>query len=138
MGGALLGLHILDPIVAIFETIHISVLSGEFFGKAVKGLMDSSLSAAEMERISRAAGQTPGVSAVALVRSRHMGAISHVNIVVDVPGDVMVEEADKIAQQVKANACKALGRAVVAHVKFQGEQTLPFIKPTFRFAESHA
>jgi cation diffusion facilitator family transporter len=121
VGGALLGLHLLDPIVAIFETIHISILSGEFFGKSIKGLMDSSLTAGELERISKASCQVPGVSRVALLRTRHMGTVSYVDIVVHVPGDLMVEQANKIAQQVKASASQALGRSAVTHVRFQAE-----------------
>ncbi len=138
VGGALLGLHILDPIIAIFETIHISILSGEFFGKAIKGLMDSSLTAGELERISRATCQVPGVSRVALVRTRKMGAISYVDIVVDVPGDVIVQQADQVAQQVKATTCQALGRSVITHVRFQAEQSANRIVPTRRVVEGHA
>jgi len=138
VGGALLGLHILDPIVAIFEAIHISMISGEFFGKAIKGLMDSSLTAGERERISRASCQVPGVSRVVLLRSRKMGSISYVDIVVDVPGDVMVEQADKVAQQVKSATCKALGHSVQAHVRFQAEQATDRMEPTRRVVESHA
>jgi cation diffusion facilitator family transporter len=138
VGGALLGLHLLDPIVAIFETIHFSLLSGEFFGKAVNGLMDSSLTAKELDRISRASCQVPGVSRVATLRSRHMGAISNVDIVVDVPGEVLVGQADKISQQVKASASKALGRAVVTNVRFQAEQTTERIGSPFRVVANHA
>lgn len=119
VSGALLGLHWLDPIVAIFEMIHISVLSGEFFGKAVKGLMDSSLTAVQRERIVQAGSEAPGVTRVALLRTRKMGATAYVDIVVDVPGDMRVGEADKVARQVRESARKALGGAVETHVRFQ-------------------
>ncbi|MHC4176048.1 MAG: cation diffusion facilitator family transporter [Planctomycetota bacterium] len=122
VGGALLGLHLLDPIVAIFETIHVSILSGEFFGKAIKGLMDSSLTAGELERVSRATCRVPGVSRVALLRSRKMGSVSYLDIVVDVPRDIVVEQADKVARQVKATTVTVLGRSVETQVKFQAEQ----------------
>ncbi len=122
VGGALLGLHLLDPIVAIFETIHISILSGEFFGKAIKGLMDSSLTSEELERVSRATCRVPGVSRVALLRSRKMGSISYIDIVVNVPRDIVVEQADKVARQVKATTSTVLGRSVETHVRFQAEQ----------------
>ncbi len=136
VGGALMGLHMLDPIIAIFETIHISILSGEFFGKAIKGLMDSSLTAGERERISQAGCRVPGVSRVALLRSRKMGAVSYVDIVVDVPGDVLVEQADKVAEQVKATTSKALGRAVETHVRFQAARTAGHIEPTPHVVEN--
>ncbi|MFC1596777.1 cation diffusion facilitator family transporter [Planctomycetota bacterium] len=138
VGGALLGLHVLDPIVAIFEAIHISMISGEFFGKAIKGLMDSSLTAGELESISQATCRVPGVSRVALLRSRKMGAISYVDIVVDVPGDVLVEQADEVARQVKSAARTALGHPIETHVRFQAEQTNAGTTSTSRNIESHA
>ncbi len=100
--------------------------------------MDSSLTAGELERISAASGRVPGVSRVVLLRTRHMGAMSNVDLVVDVPGEVKVEQAHKIVQQVRASVCKALGRAVVTNVKFQAEQKPDLIKPTHRVVESHA
>ncbi len=123
VGGALLGLHWLDPIVAIFETIHISILSGEFFGKAVKGLMDSSLTNKELSRISRAGGKVPGVSRVVMLRSRKMGSVAYVDIIVEVPGDVAVGQADEVAQRVRTTTRKVLGRAVETHVRFCAEPT---------------
>jgi cation diffusion facilitator family transporter len=121
VGGALLGLHLLDPIVAIFETLHISILSGAFFGKAINGLMDSSLTAREVERISRASSRVPGVARVALLRTRKMGAISYVDIVVNVSRDTVVEQADNVAQQVTSTISQALGRPVKTNVRFAAE-----------------
>jgi cation diffusion facilitator family transporter len=138
VGGALLGLHILDPLVAIFEAIHISMISGEFFGKAIKGLMDSPLTAGELDRISQASCRVPGVARVALMRSRKMGTVSYLDIVVDVPGDILVGQADQVAQQVTSAAREALGHSVEAHVRFQAEQTRARTVPTRRVIESHA
>jgi len=124
VGGALMGLHMLDPIVGIFETVHISILSGEFFGKALKGLMDSSLTGAELKRISEASGQVSGVTRVSRLRSRQMGSIAYVDIVVEVPGSVLVGQADEVAREVEVAAEKALGRTLETHVRFQAEQTI--------------
>ncbi len=59
---------------------------------------------------------------VPLLRSRKMGATAYVDIVVDVPENVLVGQADQVAQQVKATTRKVLGREVEIHVRFQAAQ----------------
>ncbi len=138
VGGAVLGLHILDPIVAIFEVLHICILSGTLFGKAVKGLMDLSLPAFEVERISRVCGQVPGVSRVALLRSRQMGTKSCVDIVVNVSKGISVEQAGKVALRVKSTIMEALGRSVETHVRFKADEARDSMEPTRGAVGSYA
>ncbi len=139
VGGALLGLHLLDPIVAIFEAIHISMISGEFFGKAIKGLMDSSLTTEEVQSISRATCRVPGVARVAMLRTRKMGATCHVDIVVNVSREVTtVQQAQQVAQQVRSTTGRALGRPVETNVRFAVEPTDSRTEPTRGVVGSHA
>jgi cation diffusion facilitator family transporter len=138
VGGAILGLHVLDPIVAIFEVLHIGVISGAFFGKAIKGLMDLSLPPDEVERISLACGRVPGVSRVALLRTRRMGIKSCVDVVINVSRDISVEQADKVVRQVKSATWKALGRSVETQVRFEADETSGGMEPTRGEIRSHA
>jgi len=122
VGGAILSLHVLDPIVAIFEVLHICIISGTFFGKAIKGLMDLSLPAQEVERISQVCGQVPGVSRVALLRTRQMGNKSCVDMVINVSRDISVKQAHKVALQVKSAIRVTLERSVETHVRFKANE----------------
>jgi cation diffusion facilitator family transporter len=138
VGGAILGLHVLDPIVAIFEVLHIGFISGAFFGKAIKGLMDLSLPPPEVERISLACGQVSGVSRVALLRTRRMGIKSCVDVVVNVSRDISVEQAYKVVLQVKSATKIALGRSVETQVRFKADETSDGMEPTRGTVRSHA
>lgn len=122
VGGAILGLHVLDPIVAIFEVLHICIISGTFFGKAIKGLMDFSLPARELEHITLACDRVPGVSRVALLRTRQMGTQSCVDMVINVSGNISVKQAHDVALQVKSAIEETLGRSVETHVRFKADE----------------
>lgn len=138
VGGAIMGLHVLDPIVAIFEVLHIGIISGNFFGKAIKGLMDLSLPPKEVESISLACNQVSGVKRVELLRTRRMGVDSCVDMVINVPGELSVEQADKVVERVKSAIRKALGRSVDSQVRFKAFETGDGMNPTMDTGKSHA
>ena len=86
--------------------------------------MASTASVGSSDVLLNYAGQLFTISAhcrVALLRSRRMGSISYIDIVVDVPGDIVVEQAHKLARQVQATTDTVLGRSVETHVRFQAE-----------------
>ncbi len=138
VGGAILGLHVLDRIVAIFETVHICWLSGSLFGKSIMGLMDSSLPLTEVTLISRATAKVPGVIRVLDIKTRMAGAQSWADIKVAVSGDLSVEKAHKITEQIRTQAKKALGRSLETHVRFKAEDVPDNVTPIWGLVEDDA
>lgn len=102
VSGALVGLHFLDPLVAVFETLHIIWLSGELFGHSLKGLMDSALPLEQIERIEAACAAVDGVERVARIRSRRAGPLSMVDVEIAVADDLLLDDAEAIAVGVRS------------------------------------
>ncbi len=119
VGGAALGLHRLDPIVAIFETVHIVWLSGSLFGHALRGLMDSALPEASVSALRRACAEVPGVLEVSGMRTRQSGANSWVDVEVRVARGTAVRVADEIRRDVQRAIRITLRGTVFSQVKFR-------------------
>jgi cation diffusion facilitator family transporter len=125
VGGALLGLHLLDPVVAIFETLHIVGLSGTLLGQALRGLMDSALPETEVQQIRRVCQDLPGVDCIHSLRTRQAGPQSWVDIDVAVAETLSVSEAHRITSEVDRAVRAALGRGVETQVKFRSNNGRP-------------
>jgi cation diffusion facilitator family transporter len=119
VGGAALGLHRLDPIVAIFETVHIVWLSGSLFGHSLRGLMDAALPDAAVAAVRRSCSDVPGVLGVASLRTRQSGANSWVDIEVQVARGTQVRQASEIRRNVQSAIRVALPGSVFSQVKFR-------------------
>jgi len=122
VGGAFLGFHVLDQIVAIFETVHISWTNGHFFGKSVSGLMDASLSSDELAQIHGACQRVPGVSRVKSLKSRQGPSGGWVDVVVQVDRNLTVDEGHEIAERVKARVRSTVKRSVETQVRFKTDE----------------
>jgi cation diffusion facilitator family transporter len=118
IGGAAIGLHFLDPLVAIFETFHIIWLSGSLLGHSLRGLMDGALPPDEVEHIARACQQLPGVLGLKTMRTRQSGPHACVDMDVLVSPELSVKEADRIRAQVAQAIRLILDRPVETQVKF--------------------
>jgi len=116
--GATLGLHWMDPGVAIFETVHIVYLSGSLLGHALRGLMDSSLPPGEVEAIARACRAVPRVQGVLALRTRHAGPHAWVDVALRVDGGLRVEQTAELRRQVKREIRAALPHSMTIQVKF--------------------
>lgn len=138
VGGATMGLHVLDQIVAILETLHICWLSGRFFGMAVKGLMDTSLPDHEVEHISRACSRVPGVLEVVALRTRRAGMESWADVAVKVSGNLSVGQAHEIAVRVSVAIREALNRSVKTHVRFKAGAMRDGVESTPGAVGNHA
>jgi len=120
--GAFCGLHVLDRLVAVYEAVDIMHLGGKFLGRALKGLMDSSLPADDVEVVRVACLRVPGVSAVKSLRTRRSGAQIWVDAVVLVPEHLSVEQASAVTQQVRLVIRHALGPQARAQVGFRAHR----------------
>jgi cation diffusion facilitator family transporter len=120
VGGAVLGLHVLDRIVAIFETLHLIALSGSLLAQSAKGLMDAAIPGEDVELVEEAAGSVRGVREVAFVRSRRIGSKTWIDLGVRVSSRIKVHQAHRISEQVAAAVSDVLGPSTVTQVRFQG------------------
>jgi cation diffusion facilitator family transporter len=119
VGGAWLGLHLLDPLVAIFETIHIIWLSGSLLGHSLRGLMDASLPLSQVERINAACTVLPGVEEVTNLRSRQAGPQAWVDMEILVKSGISVQEAHQVTREVRSTVQEILGKGATAQVRFR-------------------
>jgi cation diffusion facilitator family transporter len=123
VGSALMGMHVVDPLVAVFETAHIMWLSGTLFGRSLGGLMDSALPREMIERITTACLSVPGVRELVELRSRQAGSESWVDLVVGVRSGLTVLQASELTKEVKKAIFEEMGPAITAQVGFRGEGT---------------
>ncbi|MDH5674062.1 MAG: cation diffusion facilitator family transporter [Myxococcales bacterium] len=120
VGGAVLGLHVLDRIIAVFETLHLIALSGRLLARSVRGLMDVAISEEDREMVERACLELEGVDEIAHVWSRQAGSDTWVDVALAVADDMTVERAHALCEQAKQSIKGVLGATVRAQVRFQG------------------
>ncbi len=124
--GAALGMHRLDPIVAIFETVHIVWLSGSLFGHAMRGLMDAALPESAVAAIEYACERVPGVEGVGRVRTRQSGAYVWIDVDVLVAPGTAVGRANQIRCAVEQAIVTAVPQSVRCQVQFRvGKRPAP-------------
>jgi len=58
-----------------------------------------------------------------------MGIKSCVDMVVNVPADISVEQADQVALRVKSTVEEALGRSAETQVRFKADETRDSMEP---------
>jgi cation diffusion facilitator family transporter len=119
VSAASVGIYWLDPIIAIFEAVHIVWLSGVLFGQSIRGLMDASLPPDVVTAIRGACQGVPGVLDVETLRTRHVGAYAWVDASVVVSSGIPVQQADEICASVDRAIREAAARPVRSQVKFQ-------------------
>lgn len=120
IGGAVLGFHALDRVVAIVESLHLVALSGTLLAKAVNGLMDRALPEEDTQLVLTACQKVRGVRRVAHVRSRNIGSQAWVDVAVVVPSRLSVHEAHEICEHVTHAVHGTVGHHAVTQVRFQG------------------
>lgn len=120
IGGAVLGFHTLDRVIAIFETLHLIALSGRLLARSLRGLMDSAISDDDKESVRDACVGIDGVERVTHIWSRQAGSSTWVDVAVTVSDEFNVEQAHGVCRQVESAVRNVLGAMVVAQVRFQG------------------
>jgi cation diffusion facilitator family transporter len=97
---------ILDPIAALIVCIIIFWNCQEQLREAAAGLMDRGLPEDRVDAIRDAALSQPGVSKVTFVRTRQTGVHFWIDLGIELPPTVLVEEADEIAAAVRSAVSK--------------------------------
>jgi cation diffusion facilitator family transporter len=124
IGGALLGFHVLDRIIATFEELHLIALSGTLLARAVNGLMDRGLPGEDLALLRRACSDVDGVRSVKSLRSRQLGSLTWVDVAVAVGPELTVAEASSVRSRVTSAVRGVVGGHLITQVRFQAPNTL--------------
>jgi cation diffusion facilitator family transporter len=124
IGGAILGFHVLDRIIAVFETLHLIALSGTLLAKSVKGLMDMSIPVEDIELVEEACRRVSGVSGINYIRSRRAGSAIWLDIAVIIPDGLRASDGHEIRRQIQGAVLGVLGPMARTQVRFQGPRYL--------------
>jgi cation diffusion facilitator family transporter len=124
IGGALLGLHVLDRIIATIEELHLIALSGTLLARAVNGLMDRGLPSEDLVLLERACCEVKGVSELKAIRSRQLGSLTWVDVAVAVAPNLTVVEASAIRGKVTNAVRGVVGGYLITQVRFQAPRTV--------------
>lgn len=120
VGGALLGWHTFDRLIAVVETLHLIALAGVLLARSIKGLMDSAMEEDDLRLVEEACVEVEGVRDVVKVRSRQAGRRTWVDVAVAVSPRLKVAQAHRICNEVSAAVNGVLGTGVSTQVRFQG------------------
>lgn len=104
VAGATLGLHALDPLVAVFEAVHIVWLAGSLLAKSLKGLTDSAPPPSTVERLRGVCEEVEGVQQVVQMRTRLTGSHVWADVVVAIHGDRTMADAQAICDRIREHA----------------------------------
>lgn len=119
IAGAMAGWHFMDPLAAIVVAVYILKFSGEMLREAFKGLLDTALDPTVVEGVRRSAGSVQGVLGIEAVRSREIGQNVWIDLEILVDGDAVIEEVNRIKDEVCRAVSKEFDRpsSVVVYLK---------------------
>lgn len=111
---AITGWHLLDPLVALIVAANIAWTSIGIMRRSVAGLMDVSLSAADLEAVRKVfkPHEAAGIAFHAL-RTRQAGAQKFISVHVLVPGDWTVQRGHELLETIEAELRRVVSEAVV-------------------------
>ena len=124
IGGALLGFHALDRLIAVAESVHLIALSGALLARAVNGLMDRALPDEDRAMLESVCGKVPGVRRVVHVRSRRLGSQTWVDVAVAVAPQLTVAQASAIRGNVSDAVRGVIGGQLMTQVCFRSPRAL--------------
>ncbi len=121
---AVLGSHFfehffLDPLVALIESVCLTVMSIEMLQDSLKGLFDSAAPSATVERIESVARVVPGVSKVAKVIARQLGQGLSIDMTIKIDSALNHQQGYLIAQHVKESIRALLGSHTTVNVTIE-------------------
>lgn len=123
IGGARLGLPILDPIASLVICLMIAKAAYDIFRDAIDKMVDQSVDAATEGRIRACALQHPGVESVDLILTRRFGSRVYIEMEISMDGDMSLRQSHAIAEQVHADVEQAFPavKHIMIHVNPAGE-----------------
>jgi len=115
------GFPVADPIAGLLVAGFVLKTAGETLCHSTQDLMDAALSTEHVEAIRSIAKEIKGVRGVPTVRTRRMGSRYLADLDISTDPDLVVEEADRVAAQVKDQIVKKVKEA---------DEVRVFISPT--------
>ena len=103
IGGALLGVRVMEPIASIVICLFILKVALDIFREAVDNMVDHACDGETEEAIRACAAKQEGVVNVDVIRTREFGRKIYVDIEISADGDLSLFAAHDIAQRVHDN-----------------------------------
>ena len=118
IGGALLGLRVMEPLASIVICLMILKAAFDIFREAVDNMVDHACDQQTEEEIRRCAEKQPGVQSVDMIRTRIFGRKIYVDLEIGADGMLTLSEAHDIAQNVHDDieACFPEVKHIMVHV----------------------
>ena len=101
IGGSLIGFRHLDALAAIGVAAIIGKIGGNLGWAAIRELIDTGLSDAEIARVREVILGTDGVKALHLLRTRQTGGLALIDVHILVDGTISVSEGHQISEAVR-------------------------------------
>lgn len=114
-----MGLLWADPLVAVFEAVHLIVLSVEILYHGGSGLMDKAIAESDVSLIREVAGSVNHVKAIQNIKTRQIGRNIWVDLYVHLSASKTVSESHEISERIREGLMrrmKHLGRINVIYV----------------------
>ena len=99
---SVLGFPIADTIAAIGVSAMVGRIGIELIGKAVHGLMDSSIDAELLRTAWQLSMDTPNVHSIYFLRGRHVGEDVHLDISLRVDPNLTIKDSSRVTEAVRA------------------------------------
>lgn len=100
---AKVGLHFVDPLIAVFEVGHILKASLKMLINSIKSLMDRSLPEHKKREIKNMVSNVKGVEGIRYLFARQIGQHIWIELSILIDPDITIYEGKNIAESVKTN-----------------------------------
>lgn len=95
------GIQILDPIIAILVSVMIVKVSIDLIKRSIDGLVDTSLSKDDIEKIKNLLDTHPNITSYHNLRTRKNGQIKEIDIHIHVDSNISIVDAHTISQNIE-------------------------------------
>ena len=117
--GAKMGFHFIDTVVAVFECVHLIVLSGELLHHSGSELLDRAIDKKDIASILRIAREVTGRDSARHVRTRRLGRELFIELNLGLSGDVSLIEARKISSRLERVLMQRIAHVGSVHVLYE-------------------
>ena len=105
-----------DPMVAIFEAVHLTVVSGEILYHGGSGLMDRSIKENDIDSIRKTLGEIREVKQIKDIRTRQIGRNIWADVYVTMVPNKTVAEAHEVSHRIRRNLQSLMKRLETVNV----------------------
>ena len=106
IGGAMLGIKILDPIASIVVAIVVVKVGINILQSSALELMDTSIDSEDIENIKTIIKQYNKVHEIRYIKSRKYGAIAYIDLIILIDKNETLEIAHEIADNIETEIIK--------------------------------